>query len=149
MTILQNAYTVNLHILTFQEVKMQEDSHSALLHRWETFWRRLIRNGNNLTLKNDFSCFDCGINTRREFYMVDHSLWYYCGVRVGLLCIECLERRMQRFLCWFDFTPCVLNKKNYWSEKISDRLRNRYFALLEDQCARNHSITGRENNSFC
>ncbi len=80
-----------------------------------------------------FCCEDCGHDTRAmgELYMVESNLWGLASAawperglaQAHMLCIGCLERRIDRKLCRFDFTKAPLN----WEQgrKRSLRLRNR------------------------
>ena len=58
-------------------------------------------------------CNDCGRETValpdfEQYYMVKNDLWAKFGVD-GLLCIPCLQARMERCLRWSDFFPCPLS----------------------------------------
>lgn len=57
-------------------------------------------------------CADCGVHTGYigDYYMVQDSLWEIYGCGEGMLCIECLETRMQRELTASDFTEALVNK---------------------------------------
>ena len=74
-----------------------------------------------------FDCVDCGIHTADigEYYMVKDTIWGKYGVGEGMLCIGCLEFRMQRSLTKSDFTECVLNTVNNNHYDQSERLVNR------------------------
>lgn len=78
-------------------------------------------------INND--CADCGVNTwiLREFYMVHPDLWSQYGAGDGMLCIGCLEGRMDRQLVPADFTGARINtapEGGLWdrSERLRDRL---------------------------
>jgi hypothetical protein len=60
-------------------------------------------------------CKDCGVDTFEinEYYMVTKDLWRQYGVKRGMLCIACLEKRMGRSLTLDDFTDCILNRVMY------------------------------------
>jgi hypothetical protein len=69
-------------------------------------------------------CLDCGVDTFaiHEFYIVHDVLWAAANPTVeGMLCILCLERRLDRTLSSDDFpdVPC-----NWWPAK-SVRLKLR------------------------
>jgi hypothetical protein len=66
------------------------------------------------------ACIDCGIDTTDEYYMVKDDVWPI-GKHDGMLCIGCLERRINRQLTPTDFTDASIN----WEGPKSDRLRNR------------------------
>jgi len=72
-----------------------------------------------------FDCKDCGIHTgeAHEYYMVNNDLWKQHGTEQGMLCIGCLENRMQRQLTADDFTDCALNNGIYGqSPRLQQRL---------------------------
>lgn len=74
-----------------------------------------------------FDCVDCGVHTGKigEYYMVKNTLWHEHGVERGMLCIGCLENRMQRSLTKGDFTKCALNTVNRKSARLVNRLTTR------------------------
>lgn len=74
-----------------------------------------------------FNCVDCDIHTGviGEYYMVANELWDKHGVENGMLCIGCLEIRLQRTLTKSDFTECALNEVNNVHYRKSQRLLNR------------------------
>lgn len=57
----------------------------------------------------DFDCFECGLNTMNEYYMVKNSLWDKYGIIYGMLCVLCLEDRMGRRLKPKDFVNFPIN----------------------------------------
>lgn len=69
-----------------------------------------------------FHCVDCDVLTASsgcsEYYMVQHELWSVYGVRYGMLCIGCLERRMGRELTSADFLDCPLNRVEYQPKSL-------------------------------
>lgn len=76
-----------------------------------------------------FRCMDCGEDTGKihEFYFVQTELWFgVVGSTHGMLCIGCLENRLNRRLCRSDFTDCFLNDPNRGvkSARFLDRLLN-------------------------
>lgn len=74
-------------------------------------------------IKNRFYCLDCSFdtNTNDEYYMVHDHVWKKAGDIDGMLCIGCLEKRLDRKLNKLDFSPYPIN--TCFSQ--SDRLRNR------------------------
>lgn len=63
-------------------------------------------------MKWDYTCKDCGINTRLgkvNFYSVTDELWKEYGVGRGMLCLECFRKRLGRDFKKEDFPPCFLN----------------------------------------
>jgi hypothetical protein len=85
----------------------------------------------------DFLCHDCGTDTLCwEYYMVWDETWDRVGVdaRDGILCIECLERRLGRMLCAEDFTDAPINGLPYArddSPRLAARRRARRWMQLE------------------
>ncbi len=60
-----------------------------------------------------------------EWYSVLDSVWAEAGMTSDdILCIGCLERRLDRQLCSADFEKAMLNSPTYgWhSERLIDRL---------------------------
>lgn len=74
-----------------------------------------------------FLCTDCGVNTCTidEYYMVCSDTWNKATKDnpAYMLCIGCLETRLQRNLTSLDFALCPLNVINI--TKGSERLRDR------------------------
>lgn len=57
--------------------------------------------------------------------MVKHEIWMTAmKSKAGMLCIGCLETRLERNLTNSDFLPCALNKETKRFKK-SDRLKDR------------------------
>lgn len=61
-----------------------------------------------------FFCCDCEIDTcGSNYYMVNNDLWKKHGVGEGMLCIPCLEKRLQRKLTANDFSIEIpINRAN-------------------------------------
>ena len=76
--------------------------------------------------RKKFLCLDCKVDTGKigEHYFVDTDLWLSAvGSKVGMLCIGCLETRLQRKLTASDFPSISINSPRY--EKKSQRLMER------------------------
>lgn len=64
----------------------------------------------------DFDCKDCTISTldTRQYYMVLDPVWVSAGMTTefgnGMLCIDCLEKRLGRRLKIEDFTWAPINE---------------------------------------
>ena len=74
-----------------------------------------------------FQCADCGHDTgkMKEFYFVRTDLWLTVMPTVeGMLCIGCLEARLDRRLVATDFTDASINDPRHGSGK-SARLLSR------------------------
>lgn len=75
-----------------------------------------------------FLCVDCGDNTfMDEYYMVKDSVWETeakMDSEGGMLCIGCLEDRIERLLVPSDFTDCPVNNDDRTFRK-SKNLLNR------------------------
>lgn len=72
-------------------------------------------------------CLDCSVNCNYndEYYMVHDSVWLQANPGIdGMLCIACLEARLERELDSSDFTDCPLNEMNQTrgSELLKSRL---------------------------
>jgi hypothetical protein len=67
----------------------------------------LLENAHKEYMNNMFGCIDCGINTldAGEYYMVKTNIWKLTGLGIsgGMLCINCLEKRIGRKLTPDDF----------------------------------------------
>lgn len=72
----------------------------------------------------EFLCVDCQFDTfQNEYYMVKDEIWPI-GMDDGMLCIDCLEKRLGRKLIKDDFTDCLVNIDPAYerSEKLKNRL---------------------------
>lgn len=77
----------------------------------------------------DFLCADCGLHTSHinEYYMVHSKIWREFvpeNKYDTMLCIGCLEKRMDRKLIPKDFKDCLLNDEGF-STSRSNRLLTR------------------------
>lgn len=73
-----------------------------------------------------FACIDCGActNCNGEYYMVHDEVWEAANPkRKGMLCVGCLELRLNRLLTKDDFTDAPVNV--FWLTVGSTRLKNR------------------------
>lgn len=79
---------------------------------------------------NDY-CVDCDVDTLLigEYYMVKSEVWALTGLgpHDGMLCITCLENRIDRQLTSKDFSDYPVNSipKMFRSDKLKSRLNNR------------------------
>lgn len=73
----------------------------------------------------DWLCADCQDCTlcNEEYYMVWDNLWQNAGLDEEMMCIGCLENRIQRQLINKDFTKYPINERTFG--KRSDRLNDR------------------------
>ena len=75
--------------------------------------------------KRKWLCVDCGEHTKYEHYFLKNEVWMGEAKmgEVGMLCVGCVENRINRTLKSSDFTSAHINnpKKNM----MSDRLRSR------------------------
>ena len=70
----------------------------------------------------EFLCVDCQFDTfQNEYYMVKDEIWPI-GIDDGMLCIECIEKRIGKTLIKGDFTDCLVNLE---LRPRSKRLQNR------------------------
>lgn len=77
-------------------------------------------------IKKKFRCLDCGQDTGEmgEFYFVNTDIWMKAvGSKEGMLCIGCLETRINRKLTPFDFTGASINSPKFGIKSL--RLMNR------------------------
>jgi len=78
----------------------------------------------------DFNCMDCQVDTKliEERYMVKDDVWLKANPTIkGLLCIGCLEKRLNRKLNSEDFTDAPINAWKCQSPRLADRLENLKF----------------------
>jgi len=63
-------------------------------------------------MRQSFACRDCELDTRHnDYYMVHNDIWIKAfGRGDGMLCIQCLEKRIARKLTVNDFTKCPVNE---------------------------------------
>lgn len=62
-----------------------------------------------------FDCEDCHIDTSEgveNYYMVKHLIWNEFGVGKGMLCVDCLEKRLGRKLEASDILQAPINFMN-------------------------------------
>ncbi len=84
------------------------------------------------TPDEDYCCLDCQVDTLfiGEYYMVHAHIWAQTnlGPYDGMLCIDCLETRLQRKLSKNDFTSYPINTSSdyYRSRKLMSRLLDIY-----------------------
>lgn len=76
-------------------------------------------------------CLDCRIDTGKanEHYFINTPLWMsIVGSNVGMLCVECCERRLGRRLTSKDFPNVTINNPKYEakSQRLMERLYNAY-----------------------
>lgn len=57
-----------------------------------------------------YDCLDCGDNTffKNEYYMIHDEIWDSVATD-GMLCVECLEKRLGRLLTPEDFKLYPIN----------------------------------------
>lgn len=73
-----------------------------------------------------FICMDCKIQTDEinEYYMINEDLWYLINPDInGMLCIGCVEQRLDRKLTSIDFTDAPINTNPKYRRSL--RLQNR------------------------
>lgn len=76
--------------------------------------------------RRKFLCLDCRVDTGKigEHYFVHTDLWMKAvGSKTGMLCIGCLEARINRQLTGDDFPDITINSPRY--ERKSQRLMER------------------------
>ncbi|GAA0448663.1 hypothetical protein ACFQ2B_04875 [Streptomyces stramineus] len=79
--------------------------------------------------RDEFPCHDCGAPTAPldgpdEWYMVHDRVWRCArATEDSVLCVGCLEVRLDRRLLHTDFTAAVLNDPH--DDQHSERLLNR------------------------
>lgn len=79
-----------------------------------------------MTLREGFTCSDCNVNVRQVgelHYMIKSEIWLTVAHSNELLCVGCLESRLNRYLVPDDFNNRPVNNKKYGHK--SARLLNR------------------------
>jgi hypothetical protein len=71
-----------------------------------------------------FHCVDCGkcTSSSGEYYMVRDEIWAASGLGPidGMLCLRCLERRIERELTLDDFTA-IMPRREAWERHVASR----------------------------
>lgn len=70
-------------------------------------------------------CMDCKIDTGKigEHYMLIDSVWSQVhSSKKGMLCIGCLEQRLDRIITARDFNTSYINKPRVMSNRLMKRL---------------------------
>jgi hypothetical protein len=70
-------------------------------------------------------CFDCGIDTIAigEYYMLNEEVWLAANPgHEGMLCIGCVEERLERQLTRDDFTDAPVNHPAGSTSRLRTRL---------------------------
>jgi hypothetical protein len=80
--------------------------------------------------RRKFLCLDCGADTGKsgEHYMLVDFTWSLTGLgKYGMLCIEDVEKRINRKLIASDFNDSYLNKPRTGikSARLMDRMNSR------------------------
>lgn len=75
--------------------------------------------------KRKWNCVDCDRCTKLEHYFVKSEVWFVLAgmPETGMLCLDCIERRIGRELNSSDFTDAHIN--NPKTNSMTDKLRNR------------------------
>lgn len=84
---------------------------------------------------SEFKCIDCKVSTlkKREYYMVRNDIWSTANPKLkGMLCIGCLEKRLDRKLNHEDFmwAPINIDAVLFGSKRLRDRLDAEHFMLV-------------------
>lgn len=75
--------------------------------------------------KSKWNCVDCGRNTKLEHYFVNEDVWFVLAKmpEQGMLCVNCIEKRIGRQLTSSDFTQAHIN--NPRTNAMTNQLRSR------------------------
>jgi len=82
--------------------------------------------------RSRFLCLDCKVDTGKigEHYMLTDTVWYSIHTsNVGMLCVECIEKRLKRRLNKFDFNQSHVNRISPGQSKslrLLDRMKSEY-----------------------
>jgi hypothetical protein len=58
-----------------------------------------------------WTCAECGISCREDYYMLEHTVWDKIAKRNELLHLKCVEKRLGRKLRKSDFMDIPFNKE--------------------------------------
>ena len=58
-------------------------------------------------------CLDCG-EPEPLMFMVDEDYWLHVGLKDGIICIPCYEKRLGRPLHILDLKPCAINEAIFY-----------------------------------
>lgn len=73
--------------------------------------------------RRKWKCLDCGIDTKYEHYFIHTHIWLsVVKSKHGMLCVECLEKRLNRQLTRADFTGCYINSGGMKSTRLLQRM---------------------------
>jgi hypothetical protein len=76
----------------------------------------------SITGNDNFICMDCGKDTAlddKDYYMVKFEIWDKFVGHSGMLCMDCMEKRIGHKLTKDDILDCPLNNScNYYTMKI-------------------------------
>lgn len=75
--------------------------------------------------RSKWNCVDCNRCTKLEHYFVNSNIWFILAgmPEDGMLCVDCIENRIDRELNSSDFTDAHIN--NPRTNAMTDKLRNR------------------------
>lgn len=64
-------------------------------------------------------CLFCNKDTKYEHFYLKDEVWFKVhNSKKGMVCINCVEIKLNRKLCKKDFTDCYINKLNYGNKSI-------------------------------
>jgi hypothetical protein len=80
--------------------------------------------------RKKFLCLDCKVDTGLigEHYFIHTDTWFEAHAsKKGMLCVGCLEKRLNRRLSSKDFPAVYINSLQFGikSERLLDRLRSK------------------------
>jgi hypothetical protein len=69
----------------------------------------------------DWRCLDCGLDTIEsgDYYMLRDAVWLEGNpAEAGMLCLECVEKRLGRLLTPWDFSTAPINLRPSMQARI-------------------------------
>lgn len=72
-------------------------------------------------MNNKYNCKDCDKDCfieNKDYYMITKELWKQYGVGKGLLCLNCIEKRLGRKLIKEDIFDCCLTRENEYTNQL-------------------------------
>ena len=84
--------------------------------------------------RRKFKCLDCQVDTGKihEHYFIHTATWLSVVKSIrGMLCVGCLEKRLERRLTKADFPDITVNNPRYEakSQRLMERMVNLHFEI--------------------
>jgi len=96
-----------------------------------------------------FACIDCKKHTDndKDWYFLRNELWDSLGGGEGMLCIDCLEKRLKRKVTKSDFDDVAINQKNKFIQSLPEE--NDMIEIVINKCAGGFSLSEKATVMIC